>query len=85
MHVCLVVVDVGAPQLARGGIGGVVADGDALGSLVTDDEEVAVACNVVVDAVQARVRRVDLPGDAHAVDEVPGEESGVLGVAVVAP
>ena len=66
------VVDGGAPELAWGGVRGVVADGDALEACVADDEEVAVACDVVVDAVQARVRRVDFPGEAHAVDVVGG-------------
>ena len=78
------VVDVGAPQLARGGIGGVEGDDAALSPLIPDQIDVFVTDAEVVDAVQARVRRVDLPGDAHAVDEVPGEESGVLCAAVVA-
>ena len=66
------VVDGGAPELAWGGVRGVVADGDALDACVADDEEVSVVREVVVDAVQARVRRVDFPGDAHSVDVVGG-------------
>ena len=55
------VVDVDAPQLARAGVRGVVTDGDALAPAIAHQEEVAVACDVVVDAVQARVRCLDLP------------------------
>ena len=79
------VVYVGAPQLARGGIGGVEGDDAALCPLISDQIDVFVTDAEGVDAVQARVRRVDLPRQAHAVDEVPGEVSGVLGAAVVAP
>ena len=66
-------------------MGGVVADGDALAPAIAHQEEVAVACDVVVDAVQARVRCLDLPCQAHTVDVVARKKASVLGVAVVAP
>ena len=79
------VAGVDAPQLARGGVGGVVTDGDALASLVAHQEEVAVACDVRVDHVQISIVCIDFPGQAHTVDVVARKKASVLGVAVVAP
>ena len=81
----LVVGEVGTPQLARLRAARVVADCDALAPAIAHQEEASVGRCVVVDAVQTSVCRVDFPGEAHAVDVVGGQESGVLGAAVVAP
>ena len=79
------VVDVDAPQFARAGVGGVVADCDPLASLVTHQEEVAVACDVRGDHVQISIVCIDFPGQTNAVDVVARKKASVLGVAVIAP
>ena len=79
------VVDVDAPQFARAGVRGIVADCDPLASLVAHQKEVAVACDVRVDHVHISIVCIDFPGQTHAVDVVARKKASVLGVTVVAP